>query len=173
MGFHTKNHWEFSGHLFGHARFAYLPESYLRSEKFRTNDQRDTMVDYAKERCRRASFNFIKVLLDMAKTRNGIGFRPVLVKVGTEIKESPHSDFFRCMSLFESCFETEESHFDMGSRYFRILRQRIIDFGKSEAVLPHHFRSNPFLLPAEHQHQEIVICHFFLKEPLKEPLEEP
>lgn len=95
-----------------------------------------------------------------------LGFRPVKVKIGNEILESEFSQFYRTFALFESCYETENEHFDSQSQIYRLMKKRIIDLGNSGSVMPQVQRSNPFQYDDndEFTHDKIVVAEFFVKD---------
>ena len=159
MGYGSKNIFEFTGHLFSHKN--YLPQAFVESDAFKTNDRRDEILKFAEEKYQSACWKFLDIIRDM-KSEN-LSFRPVKVRIGSEEVKSPLSDFFRSMSLFQRCFEVSDiKRLTIPSATYNFMHQRIIALGDSGNVMPHIPRKNPFEYSDEHdrQHNEIVIFQF-------------
>ena len=133
-----------SRHLFNHGETNFLPVRYLQSESFHQLPDREEFRKEATEAGRKACFEYAQLILEMAKLR--IPFQPILFEIEGEAFQSPLSDFYRNISLFDSCFKFAWCRKADKSRSNAFIRSRIIQIGNQGSDRPHPFvtRISPF-----------------------------
>ena len=127
-------------HLKQHKSSCYLPKSLTsENEEFHpiTVDAHDLEI-LRRETPRKAELaikNFGKILMEMDYLK--LSFSPVMVEIQGQVYESPRSDFFRSLALFESSFYFGEINWRLLENFqnvAKMYRERVSAFGKSVGV---------------------------------------
>ena len=135
-----------SRHLFSHQQTYFLPKAFFKSEEYTeiSLNNESEFLDSAYNEGRKAIFEFSQQLFEMGKRR--ITFKPIKFEVEGEVDESPFSDMYRCLSLFDSCFESDWPALATKSPANRFIYARVLSIGKSrtDCVVPLVDRKTPF-----------------------------
>lgn len=149
-------------HLKQHKSSCYLPKSLTsENEEFHpiTVDAHDLEI-LKRETPRKAELaikNFGKILMEMDYFK--LSFSPVMVEIQGQVYESPRSDFFRSLALFESSFYFGEINWRLLENFqnvAKIYRERISAFGKSVGVQVHPFYKRESPHPTDYETQTYI-----------------